>query len=149
MSNTAIEVSPALPSMYRQLVDARNAAFQQNAEVIKCASVLGTELSRHTEQGELELVVASVDGMSMQQARACIKVSEFVREKKGELDNAGWRQMLMLTELVPSPEPRNPEPGKPIKILLWMSRIRARIPRLSVQEKHVLRGELQRLIDAL
>lgn len=145
----SLEISPALPSMYRQFLEARDSAFQQNAEVIKCASVLGTELERHVEQGELELVVSAVDGMSIQQARACIKVAQFVREKKGELDNAGWRQMLMLTELVPSPEPRNPEPGKPIKILMWISRIRSRIPRLSVQERHVLKGELQRLLDGL
>jgi len=37
----SLEISPALPSMYRQFVEARESAFQQNADVIKCASVLG------------------------------------------------------------------------------------------------------------
>jgi uncharacterized protein YgbK (DUF1537 family) len=144
-----IEISPALPSLFSRFTEARNNAFHAAGDAVAAASALGAELERHEEQLELQAVVDAVDGMSIQQARACIKVAKIVREHGGVLDNAMWRQTLLLTELVPAPEPRNPEPGKPIKILLWMSRIRSRIPRLNPEERGKLKVELQRLLQLL
>ena len=135
------------------LAASRDSAFVAASTVVTAASALGQALEPH--QSELATIVAQLADaggdhpLTIERARDCIRVAKRIKETGGKLDSSDFRQLLMWTELVPAPEPRNPEPGKPIKILAWVSRVAARIPRLNPEEKRQLRDSLTALLRQL
>lgn len=127
---------------------AQKAAFTKGGEAVAAASRLGEALAVYKSQ-DLPLIVEQVQGLTIESARNFIRVHAKIKECGSAMDAADYRQLLMWTELVPSPEPRNPEPGQPSKVIEWAVKLESKIPRLTQDERGKLRIVLQSLLAKL
>ena len=135
-------------SRFAEFEEAQKAAFTSGGQAVAAAARLGECLLAYKPQ-DLPMIVEQVPGLSIDSARNFIRVHTKLKESGADMDPSDYRQLLMWTELVPSPEPRNPEPGKPAKVIEWATRLESKIPRLTPDERGKLRIVLQSLLAKL
>ena len=146
MNQTSVSV---IHAQFSALKSAQESAFMSAMQTVQAASALGESLEQFSAQ-DLPGIVAQVEGLKIEAARNCIRVHRKVKENEGkELDPGTAKQLLVWTELVPAPEPRNPEPGQPSKVIDWAVKLESKIPRLLPDERAQLRDVLVRLVARL
>jgi hypothetical protein len=133
------ELSALVSEMHRL----RDAAIAGGWEAVKAASKVGSVLEAYS-QAELPGVLQAV-GLTQEDASRCIKVSRKLKESGGNIDSANARQLLMLVDAVPSPEPRNPQQPEAPQAIRWLHKVESWITKLAPSD----RVEAKRLLLAM
>jgi len=121
----------------------RDSAIAECGQAIKAAGAVGYVLEAYS-QDELPGVLESV-GLSEEDAGKCIKVSRKLQASGGEIDAADARQLLMLVDAFPPPEPRNPQTPEAPQAIRWLHKVESWITKLAPSDK----AEAKRLLLAM
>ena len=121
----------------------RESAIVQCGSAIRAAGAVGYALQSYS-QAELPGVLETV-GLSADDAAKCLKVSRKLKDTDGILDAADARQLLMLVDVVPSPEPRNPQTPDAPQAIRWLHKVESWITKLTPSDK----AEAKRLLLAM